>query len=171
MTFNTFKTEFGLLIRTAREIKGYHLDDLGFESDIVYDNIQKIETATYGGFQILTYAKLLKGLDVGLSFEPRDKQKDNVYISPEMKNFLNTLFLKLPADPDFQFLNHNGAKLLQKLGDEVRILRNKTGLSQKELAKRVQMSNTTLSRIESGHYDFRLETLYHLSQFLLEKEN
>jgi len=168
MTFDTFKIELGRLIREVRKAKGFHLDDLGFRSEIVYDNIQKIETSRYGGIQVLTYAKLLVGLDVGLSFDPLKKQKNQVELSPAIKNFLNTLFLKLPEDPDLQFLNYNSTQFLQKLGHEIVVLRKKLGLTQKELAKKAQMSNRTLSRIESGQHDFRLETLYRLSSVLYE---
>jgi transcriptional regulator with XRE-family HTH domain len=45
-------------------------------------------------------------------------------------------------------------------------LREKQGLTQRELAKRSKVTNVTISRIETGVYDPRLSTLRRLAKAL-----
>lgn len=166
MEFNNFILELGRLLKSVREKQALTLYKLAYNSGIVADHIQKIESAKHGGIQILTYAKLLVGLNMGLSFKPIDDKKTNIILSPEMQDTLSTLFLDLTEDPNLQFLNFNIEHLLQQIGREIKKRRKVLGLSQKSLAQKAQVSNTTVSSIENGKHDFRLRSLYKITHEL-----
>lgn len=167
MTFENFMHNLGLLIKESRKARNLTLYQLAYESDIVADHIQKIESSKHGGIQVITYAKLLSGLDIGLSFRKNDKKNDRLIpVTTPQQNFINTLFFNLTIDPDLQFLNYNPVLLLLKIGELVRKKRMQRGLTQKQLAEKAHISNTTVSRVECGKYNFSLLTLYKLSQAL-----
>ncbi|UPT76683.1 helix-turn-helix transcriptional regulator [Sulfurovum sp. XGS-02] len=170
MKFENFNSELGRLLKSAREQQALTLYELAYNSDIVADHIQKIESAKHGGIQIITYAKLLVGLNMGLSFKPMDDKKTKIFPSTEMQNTLSTLFLDLTKDPNLQFLNFNIEHLLKQIGKEIKKRRKAFGLSEKALAKKAQVSNTTISRVESGKYNFQLRTLYKVTHEL-KKQN
>ena len=170
MTFDIFMIEFGFLIKSSRKMKNLTLYQYAFKADIVANHIQKIESSKHGGIQILTYAKLLLGLDCSLSFVQKNKKGDNLIIlSNENNEFLNNLFFGLSSDEDFQFLNLNPSSLLMELGNKVRIKRNNIGWTQKELSEKAKVSNTTVYRVESGKYNYSLLVLYKLSKALNTK--
>lgn len=170
MTFNNFMIEFGLLIKSSRKIKNLTLYQYAFVADIVADHIQKIESSKHGGIQILTYAKLLSGLDCSLSFSQNDKKTNKlIVLSSENDKFINNLFFGLSSHPDFQFLNLKPSILLVQLGKQVSTKRNDIGWTQKELAQKAGISNTTVSRIESGKYNYSLLVLHKISKTLYTK--
>jgi len=170
MTFNNFMIEFGFLIKSARQQRSLTLYQYAFKANIVADHIQKIESSKHGGIQILTYAKLLSGLDCSLSFMHNNEKEDKLIIlSNENDEFINSLFFGLSSDEDFQFLNLKPSSLLMELGNKVRIKRNNIGWTQKELSEKAKISNTTVCRIESGKYNYSLLVLYKLSKALNTK--
>jgi transcriptional regulator with XRE-family HTH domain len=52
------------------------------------------------------------------------------------------------------------------IGEKIRISRQALGLSQAELAKRVELRRTSITNIESGQQKIQLYTLYLISDFL-----
>lgn len=52
--------------------------------------------------------------------------------------------------------------LAQRLADSLRTLREKAGLTQKDMAKRLGMSHATLHRLERGDHNTTLKTLEEL---------
>jgi transcriptional regulator with XRE-family HTH domain len=165
MTFENFMQELGLLIRQFRNSKNLTLYQLSHKTDIVADHIQKIESAKHGGIQILTYAKLLSGLEVGLSFR-NNKNEQLEILTKEQEVFLNKLFFNLPKDCDLQFLNYKPSLLLEHLAKQIYHKRKKVGLTQKQLSQKAMVSNTTISHIESGKYNFSLLSLYKITKAL-----
>ena len=165
MTFENFIISFGKLLKQARQKQNLTLYDLAHKSDIVADHIQKIESAKHGSIQLETYAKLLTGLNLSLSFyDMSDKRL--ILLSDEEKSFIHNLFLGISKDTDLQFLNQKPTLLLLHIATEVQKNRKLLGLTQKQLSKKSQLSNTTIVRMEEGKHDFRLKTLYKLSQVL-----
>jgi len=170
MTFNNFVIEFGLLIKSSRKMKNLTLYQYAFNTDIVADHIQKIESSKHGGIQILTYAKLLSGLECSLSFSQNNKKCDKlIVLSNGNEKFINNLFFGFASHPDFQFLNFKPSNLLVQLGKQISNKRNSVGWTQKELAEKAGISNTTVSRIESGKYNYSLLVLHKLSKALHTK--
>lgn len=170
MTFNNFMMKFGLLVKSSRKMKNLTLYQYAFNADIVADHIQKIESSKHGGIHILTYAKLLSGLDCSLSFSQNDKKSDKlIVLSDENDKFINNLFFGLASHPDFQFLNLKPTSLLVQLGKQISTKRNNIGWTQKELAEKAGISNTTVSRIESGKYNYSLLVLHKISKALYIK--
>ena len=159
--------DFGLLIRESRLAQHLTLDQLAQESELINDHIQKIESAKHGGILILTYARLMASLRVGLSFTKNNTNKKLISLSSNQEDFINNLFLDIPKDKDLQFLNQKPVLLLSNLGERVRKKRKEKGLTQKELAQEAGVSNTTIFRIENGKYDFRLTTLHKVNQALI----
>ncbi len=165
MSFEKFIISFGNLLKQARKKRSLTLYELAYKSDIVADHIQKIESAKHGSIQLETYAKLLTGLNLSLSFHDISTKK-LISLSNEEETFIHNLFFGISKDTDLQFLNQKPTLLLLHIATEVQKNRKLLGLTQKELAKKSQLSNTTIVRIEEGKHDFRLETLYKLSQVL-----
>jgi len=52
------------------------------------------------------------------------------------------------------------------LGERVHVLRRRRGLSQPELARKAEMSITTLSRVENGHQSLYMEKVAKLAEVL-----
>jgi DNA-binding XRE family transcriptional regulator len=69
------------------------------------------------------------------------------------------------TDPEFRDA-FEAAGLSLTLGMHVRQLRLSKGLSKRELAKLARVPKATISRIELGHPDLRLETVFALSKAL-----
>lgn len=161
MDIEDFTINFGQMIKEIRIAKGMSLQALSIDSDIVSDQIQKIESAKHGGVQLETFAKLLSGLKVGLSFTIiGDKYKKLVPVSNDLLKFIDKLFFGLPSNEHTQFLNLRQELLKKEIGKLVVNKRSQLDISQKELAERANISNTTVVRLESGEYNFRLSTLY-----------
>jgi transcriptional regulator with XRE-family HTH domain len=55
---------------------------------------------------------------------------------------------------------------LVQLGKQISTKRNHIGWTQKELAEKAGISNTTVSRIESGKYNYSLLVLHKLTKAL-----
>lgn len=165
MTFENFIISFGQILKQAREKRNLTLYELAHKSDIVADHIQKIESAKHGSIQLETYAKLLTGLNLSLSFHDISDKRLNL-LSDEEESFIHKLFFEISKDDDLQFLNQKPTLLLLHVATEVQKNRKLLGLTQKQLAKKSQLSNTTIVRIEEGKHDFRLKTLYKISQVL-----
>jgi transcriptional regulator with XRE-family HTH domain len=165
MTFEVFIANFGNLLKQAREKRNLTLYELAYKSDIVADHIQKIESIKHGSIQVKTYAKLLSGLKVSLSFYDMSTKR-LILLTDEEEEFIHNLFFGISEDVDLQFLNQKPTLLLLRIATEVHKHRKLLGLTQKELAKKAQLSNATIVRIEEGKHDFRLKTLYKLSQVL-----
>ncbi len=59
-----------------------------------------------------------------------------------------------------------GQREVRTMGTRVRVAREQAGWTQRELARRMQMTHTTLARIESGSSNPRLKTLIRLARVL-----
>ena len=162
MNFDDFMTTIGLLIKEVRIGKKYTLYELAFMTDIVADHIQKIESFKHGGIQLLTYAKILHGLECGLSFKTKSKHDTSLAVSFEFENLLDCMFFGLTRDKEYQYLTYKPSLLLTEIAQQVRMKRNKLNLSQNKLAEISGMSNTTIYRIESGTHNISLHSLYKL---------
>ena len=162
MTFEESMKELGQLLKQTRKTKNLTLYQLAHKSGIVADHIQKIENAKHGGVEILTYAQLLFSLKVSLSFSNDDGT--SIALSKKQKEFINWLFFNLPKDNDLQFLNYKPTIFLDCLGKEIYKKRKKVSLTQKELSQKTGLSNTTISHIESGKYNFNLHSLYKIAK-------
>lgn len=170
MSFEYFIQILGLLIKQSREARLMTLHALSIETDIVADQIQKIESSKHGGIEILTYIKLLKGLKITLTFTKNENVNQKLVPMPHnILIFIHTLFLDLTRDYDNQFLNNNEKLLIKKIGQLLFQKRTNLKLSQKELAKKANISNTTIVRLERGQYNFRLSTLYKITTALNNK--
>lgn len=170
MSFEDFVKTLGLLIKQSREARLMTLHVLSKETDIVADQIQKIESAKHGGIEIFTYIKLLKGLKITLIFTKNENKNQKIIPIPDNTlNFIHTLFLDLTRDYDNQFLNRNANLLIKKIGQLLFQKRTNLKLSQKELAKKANISNRTIVRLEQGQYNFRLSTLYKITTALNTK--
>ena len=170
MSFEDFIKTLGLLIKQAREARLMTLYVLSTETNIVADQIQKIESAKHGGIEIFTYLKLLAGLKITLTFTKNENINQKLIPIPDnILNFIHTLFLDLTRDYDNQFLNSNEKLLIKKIGQLLFQKRTNLKLSQKELAKKANISNTTIVRLEQGKYNFRLSTLYKITSALNNK--
>lgn len=55
------------------------------------------------------------------------------------------------------------ASIYEKLGDKIRKLRNRAGLSQEELAEKAKIDLTSVSEIESGLRNPSLKTIHKIS--------
>ena len=75
----------------------------------------------------------------------------------------------MASHSDFQFLNLKPSSLLLQLGKKISTKRNDMGWIQKEFAEKAGISNTTVSRIESGKYNYSLLVLHKLSKALCTK--
>lgn len=53
-----------------------------------------------------------------------------------------------------------------KIGDTIRIIREKKGYSQDELAEKMNVKSSTISKIEDGKFSFSLDYLLKFSWFL-----
>lgn len=62
--------------------------------------------------------------------------------------------------------SHSHSLYVSAIGPKVRELREAAGLSQEDLAHQAKISTSTLSRIERGTYQPRLDTLNKLAQAL-----
>jgi transcriptional regulator with XRE-family HTH domain len=164
MHYKEFTREFGKLIKESRKYKCMSLQSLAIRTGIVYDQLQKIESAKHGGVLIETYTKLLSGLDVSLSFSIFDNKNTKLIpVSNEVLEFMNSMFLGLSTDPDLEFLNKRHPLLLKHIGNLLLMKRKALNLTQKQLAKKANISNTTLVHIEGGEHNFRLSTLYKIT--------
>lgn len=161
MNIEEFSINFGLMVKEIRITKGMSLQTLSMNSGIVSDQIQKIESAKHGGIQLETLAKLLSGLQVGLSFTIiGDKYKKIVPVSNDLLIFIDKLFFGLPSHEHSQFLNLKQELLKKEIGKLIVNRRVQLAISQKELAHKANISNTTVVRLESGEHNFRLSTLH-----------
>jgi len=161
MSFEEFTYEFGTLIKQSRNTMKMSLQTLAIKTGIVYDQIQKIESAKHGGVLINTYLKLLAGLNVGLSFTKYGFTKTKLIPVPkEVLIFIDAMFLELSSDSSLQFLNMNQTLFIKQIGELVTQKRKGLNLTQKQLAKKANISNTTLVHIEGGEHNFRLATLH-----------
>ncbi len=59
-----------------------------------------------------------------------------------------------------------GQREVRTMGTRVRVARAQAGWTQRELARRMQMTHTTLARIEAGDSNPRLKTLVRLARVL-----
>lgn len=76
----------------------------------------------------------------------------------KFKRFQDDLYEELRKDKKFELAYEvETAKL--KMADKLAELREKTGLTQAELAKRMKVSQQLISRIESGADNLTIETL------------
>ena len=166
MNFDDFMTTIGLLIKEVRIGKKSTLYELAFKTGIVADHIQKIESFKHGGIQLLTYAKILHGLECGLSFKTKNMQGESLKLSSEFENILDCIFFGLTKDKEYQYLTYKPSVLLNEIAQQVRMKRNKLNLSQNKLAEISGMSNTTIYRIESGTHNISLHSLYKLCNSL-----
>jgi transcriptional regulator with XRE-family HTH domain len=118
MNFEEFTHEFGAYSKQSRIHRGMSLQSLAIQASIVSDQIQKIESAKHGGVQLRTYAKLLSGLKVGLSFTKESTKKNDklIPISSGFIEFINEMFFGLPTYPDLQFLNMKPTLLIKQIG-------------------------------------------------------
>ncbi|MBO8430375.1 helix-turn-helix transcriptional regulator [Spirochaetes bacterium] len=57
-------------------------------------------------------------------------------------------------------------ELLFKLGQSIRYLRLKKGMSQEELGFKSELSTNSVSAIERGAYNFKIKTLYKIASAL-----
>lgn len=57
-------------------------------------------------------------------------------------------------------------ELLFKLGQSIRYIRLKKGMSQEELGFKSEISTNSISAIERGNYNFRIKTFYKIAQAL-----
>lgn len=57
------------------------------------------------------------------------------------------------------------------IGERIKYLRKEQGLSQRELAKKADLSNGALWRIESKHGDITLRSLHKVAEALNVSEN
>ncbi len=57
-------------------------------------------------------------------------------------------------------------ELLFRLGQNIRFLRLKKGLSQEELGFKAELSTNSVSAIERGTYNFKIKTLYRIAEAL-----
>lgn len=57
-------------------------------------------------------------------------------------------------------------ELLFKLGQSIRYLRLKKGMSQEELGFKSDLSTNSISAIERGTFNFKIKTLYRISKAL-----
>jgi transcriptional regulator with XRE-family HTH domain len=53
-----------------------------------------------------------------------------------------------------------------KLGDKIRIVREKRGYSQEQLAEKMNVNRTTISKIENGKFGITVDYLVRFSIFL-----
>ena len=53
-----------------------------------------------------------------------------------------------------------------KLGDEIRIVREKRGYSQEQLAEKMDINRSTISKIENGKFGMTVDYLVRFSIFL-----
>ena len=53
-----------------------------------------------------------------------------------------------------------------KLGDKIRIVREKKGYSQKQLAEKMNINRSTISKIENGKFSITVDYLVRFSIFL-----
>ncbi|QOY52483.1 helix-turn-helix domain-containing protein [Candidatus Sulfurimonas baltica] len=167
MSFEEFTYEFGTLIKQSRNTRGMSLQALALETGIVYDQIQKIESAKHGGVLINTYVKLLSGLKVSLSFTKNDSIRTKLIpVSNEVLIFIDEIFLGLSSDSSLQFLNMNYPLFMKHIGELLMQKRKGLNLTQKQLAKKANISNTTLVHIEGGEHSFRLATLHKIATVL-----
>lgn len=170
MSFEEFTYEFGILIKQSRNTRGMSLQALSLETGIVYDQIQKIESAKHGGVLINTYVKLLSGLKIGLSFikySIEDKKYDLLIpVSDEVHKFIDVLLLGIPSHKNNQFLNINHTLFVKHIGELLAQKRKALNLTQKQLAEKANISNTTLVHIEGGEHNFRLATLHKIAVVL-----
>lgn len=60
----------------------------------------------------------------------------------------------------------NKQKLLKNIGLEIKLQRMKRGISQKDLAEKLDVHNTYLSKLESGSTDFGIDTLHRIEKAL-----
>ena len=56
-----------------------------------------------------------------------------------------------------------------KLGDKIRIVREKKGYSQEQLAEKMKISRSTISKIENGKFGITVDYLVRFSIFLYYK--
>ena len=54
----------------------------------------------------------------------------------------------------------------QRIGQDIAQLRKKKGMTQQDLADRVEMQRAHIARIEAGHYSVGLDTLTAIGQAL-----
>lgn len=96
------------MIKESRKHRDMSLQSLALRANIVYDQLQKIESAKHGGVLIETYTKLLSGLNLSLCFSTLDNKKTKLIpVSNELLEFINSMFLDLSTNPDLEFLNMN----------------------------------------------------------------
>ncbi len=92
----------------------------------------------------------------------------SVYTQKEVEELL---FPTSKDKKDFQrfyenFVKESRAELLQELGEKIRNARKDAGVTQKELAKRLQTKRTAISRIESGRQNLTVESLIKIASTL-----
>jgi transcriptional regulator with XRE-family HTH domain len=170
MTYKEFTYKFGSLVKKSRISKRMSLQSLSIKTGIVSDQIQKIESAKHGGILIDTYVKLLSGLDVSLSFTKEGSLSSKLIpISNDILIFIDELFLGLSSHSDDQFLNMKHTLLIKTISELLTQKRKSLNLTQKQLAKKANISNTTLVHIEGGEHNFRLATLHKIAVVLNDK--
>lgn len=65
------------------------------------------------------------------------------------------------SDPDFaRYMAERASEQARHIGERLRELRTKRGLTQKAVASRTKIEQANLSRIENGHFDISASTLW-----------
>ena len=70
--------------------------------------------------------------------------------------------------PNIEYINDTN-ELRQSVGSKIRETRKRLNMTQRDLAQALDMDYVTLSKLEQGHSELKLEYLYRLSKFFLKK--
>lgn len=95
----------------------------------------------------------------------------NVYLTIEDANgkeHIRTLFyeIKNPMKVEISATEEQIKDYRLKLGDKIRIVREKRGYSQKQLAEKMSINRSTISKIENGKFGITVDYLVRFSIFL-----